>query len=132
MRFLTLITFLSLAVRVVGQNNATENITTVQAGTATIAYGKATITLNQATSQMLSDKNNISASYYVSITPLCNCGQFYISEKGNDSFTIEQSANSNSGEVRFDYIVYVKQISIPASSSFNANMQRSFIATPNK
>jgi hypothetical protein len=114
MRYLLIITFLFFTGLACAQTPMPpqEDISPVQAGTATLDNGKTTISLNKLALRMLSDKNN-APEYVVSVTPLCNCGQFYVSTKDSASFTV-QSEGVNSGIVSFDYVVYVKRtITLP-------------------
>ena|ERR1700677_4332474 len=105
MRTLLIVSLVLLASFAFGQNTV-DNISPVQGGTAIMQDGKAVIVLNETAMQLLANKTN-SPKYIVSITPLCNCGQFYVSEKGANSFTVEQTGDA-SGVVSFDYVVYVE------------------------
>jgi hypothetical protein len=107
MRKLFIIPLIFLSTFVFGQTVLDKMVMPVQAGTSTIENGKAVIKLDAATIQMLANKNS-NATYYITITPLCDCGQFYVSNQGDDSFTVQQTGNT-AGAITFEYIVYVKR-----------------------
>ena len=108
MRTLIIIPMLFLSSLLFGQKSVMERmVMPCQAGSSTIQNGKAVIALDDYTAQMISNKD-IHASYYVTITPSCNCGEFYVSEKGDKSFTVQQTGNTT-GPITFDYIVYLKR-----------------------
>jgi hypothetical protein len=100
-----------------GQSSSLQNINPIQAGTATIISGKAIINLDENTITSLSAENG-GEGYVVVLTPLCNCGQFYISDKGSKSFTVT-TTGKGSNNASFDYVVFLKYHLIP----LNQNMQ---------
>ncbi|HXB12014.1 MAG TPA: hypothetical protein VNZ45_08525 [Bacteroidia bacterium] len=77
----------------------------IQVGSAKLAGGKTTISLDQNTLSALSPKNGGEA-YYVELTPIGKCGALKLNEKGESSFTV--AAIGSGPDASFDYIVFLK------------------------
>jgi hypothetical protein len=117
MKIITFLSFFFLATLAFGQNYLPENLAPVQAGTANLTNGLATIILDSNTTAYLS--SNKESAYFVEITPIGNCGLLKIDKKGNTSFTITIADNgANNGS--FDYVVFLKYSLIPLNQNRQA------------
>lgn len=110
MKKIALITIFILAgfCAVNAQTATRERIVPAQAGTVQLTGGKATVTIKDMLVARLNNPDIKGSSYFVSLTPIGNCGQLNIIEKTNKQFTIQEVGSGNSEAHSFDYIIFVK------------------------
>ncbi len=89
-----------------------EKIIPYQAGTSCIISGVSSIKLSDSQIQNLGKV--INTSYFVSLTPIGDCGSLKLLKKDNNEFTVQEiqfpDAKPQSNEHCFDYVVFRKQI----------------------
>lgn len=99
-----------------GQNQSVrERIFPIQSGTAELINGTATIQLNRDLVGVLSDVERKDATYFVTFTPINDCGFLTLKEKGLDKFVVKETLLDNkatSNKHSFDYIIYLKELMI--------------------
>jgi len=74
-------------------------VISIAAGTETLVDGSQTIEVDV-----------LPKTYFVIITPLEECGQLYVAEKTEKSFTVRQMGDNSLPEVQFDYVVFANSI----------------------
>lgn len=82
-----------------------ERIVAVQAGTVQLVNGKLTVPLTENTLKQLAGKD---AQYFVTLTPIGDCGQLKVLEKKGNQFTVQEFSQVGSNGT-FDYVVSVKK-----------------------
>jgi len=95
-------------------NDKREVVTSMQAGTAVIHAGTATVNLNKDILAKLGNAAN-AASYYVILTALDNAGMQAIVEKNDKTFVIHVNSDDQNpyNGASFDFVVFVKE-TLPA------------------